>query len=65
MRKIKLSNDNQLSAPRTVNVFPFAILFPLICIAFSGCWENGCQGALNAQSKAVHTAIEYGGWTGK
>ena len=23
---------------------------------------NGCDGALNAQSKAVHTAIVAGGW---
>ena len=44
------------------SILPFAIAFPLLCIAFGGCWEDGCQGALNAQSKAVHEAVQAGGW---
>lgn len=43
-------------------VVPFAIAFPLLIIAFNGCWEGGCQGALNAQSYAVRQALKYGGW---
>ena len=41
---------------------PAALAFPLLIIAFQGCWQGGCQGALNAQSTAVHKAIEAGGW---
>jgi len=43
-------------------LLPFAIAFPLLCIAFGGCWEGGCQGALNAQSAAIHIAYVAGGW---
>jgi len=45
-----------------VGLFPFALTFPLLCIAFGGCWNDGCQGALNAQSSALHEAYVEGGW---
>ncbi len=44
------------------SLFPFAIAFPLLCIAFNGCVQGGCQGALNAQSTAIHRAYVEGGW---
>jgi len=43
-------------------LLPFAMAFPLLCIAFGGCFEDGCQGALNAQSAAIHQAYVAGGW---
>jgi hypothetical protein len=46
----------------SMNLLPFAVAFPLLCIAFWGCFEGGCQGALNAQSEALHEAYEAGGW---
>jgi hypothetical protein len=47
---------------RSSSLLPFAIAFPLLCIAFGGCWTGGCQGALNAQSRAIHEAYVAGGW---
>lgn len=55
-------SEEKSKAEATIRLIPFAITFPLFCIAIGGCWENGCQGALNAQSAALHTAVEYGGW---
>jgi hypothetical protein len=47
----------------TGSFMPFAIGFPMLIIAFMGCvGDGGCQGALNAQSEAVHIALEAGGW---
>lgn len=41
---------------------PFCVVLPLVFIAMHGCVEDGCQGALNAQSAALHEAYEAGGW---
>ena len=58
-------SDNNSSA--TASLFPGAIAFPLLIIGFLGCvgigdGPAGCQGALNAQSAAIHEAAEFGGW---
>ena len=46
----------------SVRWLPFVIGFPMLVIAFQGCFEDGCQGALNAQSRAAHEALVVGGW---
>lgn len=58
-----MRSEKEVSASNSMSLLPFAVAFPLMCIAFGGCWEGGCQGALNAQSKAIHTAYEAGGWS--
>ena len=51
-------------APRhtSYTLIPGIWFIPLVCIAIGGCWEDGCQGALDAQSTAVHEAYVAGGW---
>ncbi len=44
------------------HILPGVWTIPLLWFAFWGCVDDGCQGALNAQSVAVHQAVEAGGW---
>jgi len=59
---------SETSTSASASLFPFSLVLPLLVIGFLGCVGmydsgSGCQGALNAQSKAVYTAAEFGGWT--
>ena len=54
--------SNSVKVPAGTTLLPFCVVFPLLCIAFSGCVEDGCQGALNYQSDAIRRAVVYGGW---
>ncbi len=63
MDRDEAKKEKTTPAPVRASLFPFAIVFPLLIIALKGCFSGGCQGALNAQSRAVRIAIEEGGWT--
>jgi hypothetical protein len=55
-------SDGKSESSARASVIPSAVAFPLLVIAVYGCFEGGCQGALDAQSKALHQAYVAGGW---